>query len=1005
MFTRHEIPFDTPLLPAFARLLLDACGDRLPRALILLPSTRACGSLRHALLEASGREGVLLPRILTPAGLVEELAGRMDDLAPPAVPRALRAAVLEPRLADVDWLRGRAGAAWGMAEELVRIFDELRRHGLDPGDLDGGGATAPELQQRDVARVREAWRLYREAIPRDGLDREREVVDFACAAERWPAPPVGDLFVAGFSDLPPLTTRLIRAAARAAAHAHLVGVAPGENPLTRLYLAAFSDRDAPTHPLTPDRQVAAALTGRESEPLGRDERPYPDRLSGLGDADAILAPGGEPLLRPCADPEQESRLVADLVITRLREDPRSRIAVATADRALARRIADQLADAGMDLDATGGEPLSAHAAGRLVWALLRTALTDLHPEPLLELLTHPLVDFGRGRSAHGRRTLTLERDLLRGRTAGVGLDALRARAVRRDTRLREKLPDVRPEMTELVDDVAGALGSLLALAKGEPAPVADHLAALREAWDRAAPEDPLSVPAEFGVLPDPSWPARRELHRLLADLDAVAAALPPLSFRRFAAMLSRLLAATEWRPHRSVHLPVQVTGLLEARLETYDLLVVAGLGESVFPDEPRRRTLLLGRSWRERNGLPDWRQDLGLDAELLLRLLHNGKRVVVTWSREQDGRPALPSPLLGRLMLATARPPDAAPRAPLWRRAAAAADDPDADQAIFATEPRARPVHARSADLACVSHKALRAYLDCPYRFLLQWGFRLSEPEVILEELRKLDYGRLAHEALARFLREDGPGVRALAARDRDGALTALHDDARVVFADAIDETSRRRLWEAAFLAMAADIVGHELSVAGTRRCIAREQPFAFTLGELHAWLSARGAAPPGLDDALAAIACEGRIDRVDLGLGGDIVHVIDYKTGDAPTKKSVATGEDLQLAIYALAVRLGKVPGAPPEAELAGAYYGLKPDAVGFDPGKPHLGPGHDLVRDGAALLAAATAMADRDRDFDLVPPDTVPDHKDAPCKHCPWRGACRVEEPVFAASAEAAS
>jgi len=1004
MFIRHAIPFDSPFLPGLARLLLDVCGESLPRAMVLLPSIRACGSLRHALLEASGRDGLLLPAIETPSGLIEHLAGRLPDTAPAAVPRRLRAAVLEPRLGRVEWLRDRPGSAWGMAEELVRIFDELRRHELDPGDLDDGGPIAPELQTRDVARVSETWRLYRDAIPRDDLDREREIVDAVCAAARWPGPPKGDLFAAGFSDLSPLTARLIRAAARAADRAHLVGAEAGDDPLTGLYLAAFSDPGAPTHPLAPDRRVSALLQGRETETPGRDTRPYPARTADLDDPGTILSSGGEPLLRPCADPEQESRLVADLVISRLREDPRSRIAVATADRSLGRRIADQLADAGMDLDATGGEPLSAHAVGRLVWAVLRTALTDLHPEPLLELLTHPLVDFGRGRAAHAKRTLSLEKELLRGRTAGAGLAGLRARAAGREARLRRKFPDVRPEMTELVEDVAAALGDLLTLAKGAPAPAAVHLAALRDAWDRAAPGDPLSAVDEGRDSEDRSWPARRELHRLLAELDAIDDVLPPLSAHGFATMATRLLAAAEWRPHRSVHLPVQVTGLLEARMEPYDLLVVAGLGETVFPDEPSRRTLLLGRSWRERNGLPDWRSDLGLDAELLLRLLHNGRRVAVTWSCEMDGQPALPSPLLGRLMLAMPEAPAVAPRAPLWRRVNSDANELATAQSAFAAEPRARPVHARSAPLSRVSHTALRTYLDCPYRFLLQDGFRLSEPEIILEELRRMDYGRIAHDALQRFLRGDGPGARALGRRDREGALAALGEDAREAFAEAVDEVSRRRLWQAAFLAMADDIVDVELATAVAWRCIAREQPFAFTLGELSDWLRARGAPPPPLDGATAGIACEGRIDRVDLGDAGD-VHVIDYKTGAPPTRKAVAAGEDLQLSVYALAVRLDKVAGAPADAALIGSYYGLKPGAVGHDPDRPHLAQDHDLARDGATLLGAAVAMADRGHAFDLIPPDADPDHKDAPCRHCPWRGVCRIDESVPTADGEVPS
>ncbi len=1000
MFNRHTLALHEPFLPGLARLLLDVCGDRLPRALVLLPSSRACGSLRHALLAASGGDGLLLPAVATPSTLVEQLAERMAELAPATVPQALRAAVLAPRLNGLDWLRDRPGAATGMAEELVRIFDELRRHELDPDALEDGGPTATELQIRDVARVRETWRLYRSVITRDALDREREVIDAAHAADRWPGAPVNDLFAAGFSDLAPLTARLIRTAARGAEHAHLVSPTAGADHLTRLYLAAFSDADAPTHPLSPDRHAAARLMKTDPPSLGRDSRPYLDRLAGLDEPAAVLAPAGLPLLHPCPDPEQESRLVSDLVIDRLRREPRSRIAVATADRVLARRIADQLTDAGLDLDATDGEPLSNHADGRLVWALLRTAQTDGHAEPLLELLTHPLVSFGRERAEHRSRSLSFEKELLRGRMVARGMTGLRARAEKRDADVRAAWPEAQPEMTRLMDDLEGALGDLLRLAKSEPAPMSTHLSALREAWLRAAPDTPLLDTTALPGLDKPR-PARRALLRLLDDLDIASDCVPPLSAAEFAAMLARLLGQELVRPHRSVHLPVQVTGLLEARLEHYDLLVVAGLGEGVFPDEPRSRTLLLGRPWRERHGLPDWRWDLGLDAELFLRLLHNGRRVVVTWSRERDGQPALPSPLVGRLLLATATPPEVAPRASLW--CAEAADTTDTAQSAFASEPRARPVHARSRPLTRLSYSALSIYRDCPYRFLLEKGYGLREQERVFEELQKKDYGSVAHETMRRFLRDDGPGARALLAKDRDAALSALRLDTREAFSARIGDVAQRRLWAAAFLAMADDIVDMELAYAADRRGLARESGFAFTLGELHAWLSAQGAAPLPLDDDAAAITCQGRLDRVDLGVDGASVHVIDYKTGDTPTPRKVAEGADLQLVVYALAVRLGRVDGAPVDASLTGSYYGLKPGKVGCDPSKPHLRADHDLIRDGGVVLATSLAMADREHAYGLIPPDLDPDHQDAPCRYCPWRGACRIDEQGAASGEEA--
>ena len=128
---RHDLPLDAPFPPGLARLLLEVCGDDLPSALVVLPAVRACGSLRHALLEASGADGLLLPRLTTPGRLAADLALRLGIDDAPAVPHRLRAAVLAPRLATVAWVRERPGAAAGLAEELVRLFDELRRHGLE----------------------------------------------------------------------------------------------------------------------------------------------------------------------------------------------------------------------------------------------------------------------------------------------------------------------------------------------------------------------------------------------------------------------------------------------------------------------------------------------------------------------------------------------------------------------------------------------------------------------------------------------------------------------------------------------------------------------------------------------------------------------------------------------------------------------------------------------------------------------------------------------------------
>ena len=78
---------------------------------------------------------------------------------------------------------------------------------------------------------------------------------------------------------------------------------------------------------------------------------------------------------------------------------------------------------------------------------------------------------------------------------------------------------------------------------------------------------------------------------------------------------------------------VLVTGTVEARLEKFDNLILAGMAEGKFPAR-RRRPLFLNSGLRRHLGLPDWRQAASRDAALFLRLLFNAPRVLVTWPTE-----------------------------------------------------------------------------------------------------------------------------------------------------------------------------------------------------------------------------------------------------------------------------------------------------------------------------------------------------------------------------------
>ena len=125
----RRVPFSDNLLQRLATdLLVDLAGaddGDLSAGLVLLPSARACKTLGRILLEQSGLDSLLLPRILTveqwageaALGLGYSTLGLPDDRVRP-IP-------LARRLADVSWLAGRQENAPALAREFLDFFDEV----------------------------------------------------------------------------------------------------------------------------------------------------------------------------------------------------------------------------------------------------------------------------------------------------------------------------------------------------------------------------------------------------------------------------------------------------------------------------------------------------------------------------------------------------------------------------------------------------------------------------------------------------------------------------------------------------------------------------------------------------------------------------------------------------------------------------------------------------------------------------------------------------------------
>jgi len=1003
-----RIPFTDNLLQRLARDLSTALsgtdsGD-LTGGLVLLPSSRACLTLQHELLDESlresGRGTLLLPRIVTVAQWSDEMAAVLGMTADHLPDDRIRSLILARELMKLPWLIDNPESAPGLAAEFIGLFDEIRRHRQDTLLLDAHSTTrvlekaAPaeaEIIAGDLGRIHEVWDCYRRLVPRDSVDRLADLAhQLAEAGVPGPAPEL--VVVAGFNRMDPVRAELLRAAMAHGRESRLY-LPEAAGPLARLFLATWSPGSLGTDPMAPARLSEVLLVpGSEKTIVEKEVTTLKQRLDALREEGL---PDHLPTFHPSGDPEAESRRVAHRVAEILSgPDGATRsLAVAVGDPRLAARITAQLRDAGIDVDNTHGQSLASLPAGLLLRFMLRAVLTDLRPEPLLEVLTHPYVNLPLNEGTHGTWTLSLERMFRRHPGSSGGLAGLRRQAAERDQSARNISGQQGPGLVAFVEAVAAAFAPLLALGGAQ---TWDRWAdAVREAWAVLAPD--------YGLGEKKDRPDVTAASRLLDSLKADAGLLPPVDLAEFAADLGRLLAGENVPPHRARNLPVLVTGLVEARLESFDHLIIAGLRDGVFPARPTRPLLLSG-GLRDRLGLPGWRDALSRDAEVFLRLLHNAPDVQLTWTTEEEGQPALRSPFVSRMQIALQQETLAEDDSLLWRRDEVPWSELETAAAAFAAEDPAPPALAAVRPLIKLSWSALRQWRDCPYRFLLERGFALRKEEEVQEEFGRLEYGSLVHEALADFLDPLGPGYAALADGDQAAAEAGLRDLAREKFTPGADDLPLRHLWLDSFLRAVTPLVAYEIDRFQAWRPVALEEEFDMPLGDLAAWVS-REAASCGWDPELPAlsghaadIVLRGSIDRIDRRQDGTgAVGVIDYKTGKPPSVRKVEALDEMQVLLYAAAVEAGgvKVTGGVSE----GFYYAVNEERPG-GPAKPHLAGDTDegrllLVRGAARLVELAVQAGDPAGTFPLLPREIAGEgDANLPCDYCDFRGACRLEE-----------
>jgi ATP-dependent helicase/nuclease subunit B len=367
------------------------------------------------------------------------------------------------------------------------------------------------------------------------------------------------------------------------------------------------------------------------------------------------------------------------------------------------------------------------------------------------------------------------------------------------------------------------------------------------------------------------------MSRLLAALIQDGEGLPPVTPRGFADLLRRLMEGETVRSGGATHPRLRIMGAIEARLVRADRLVVAGLEEGVWPGGAALDPFL-SRPMRAALDLPSPERRIGLAAHDFAQAAC-APEVVLLHTERREGAPSVKSRWLWRLETLALGAGLEIPGRPWVLDWARRLDAPGGYEPVKRPAP-IPPVADRPRTMAVTRVEALTRD---PYAVWARDILRLYPLDRPDETADARARGTAIHAAFERF------------AEAYPAALPA----------DAADEFARLYLEELEQAGLPHEAMAREQALAREAAewvaDLERERRDGRTIRvELKGERTLAGPAGP--------FTISARADRIEVTAGG-FGHILDYKTGKAPSKREVDAGFSPQLTLTAAILQAGGFP------------------------------------------------------------------------------------------------
>jgi ATP-dependent helicase/nuclease subunit B len=520
--------------------------------------------------------------------------------------------------------------------------------------------------------------------------------------------------------------------------------------------------------------------------------------------------------------------------------------------------------------------------------LILEASIEFTPRSFLALLAHPAARFGRSLKQIEAATRALELAVFRAiplasldDLEGAFDAALAAADERHAHPAIRRVGDANRQAAEaLARDVASVLAPLRALGPS---------LSLRDCLTQHRAAIAATIAGPHGSMKDAH--GSEQLTQLMEEWSEAAAGTFPTALNEYSALFDDALAAARAPPARGGHPRLMILGLLEARLLSFDRVLLAGLDETVWP--PAVETdAFLNRPMRAALGLSAPERRIGQTAHDFVAAL-GAREAILSRARKRGGQPTVASRFLQRMAAAAGPSAMKEPeeRGELYLTFARALDRPTS------FEPQRRPAPRPAVELRpkALSVTRIETLRRDPYAIYAEYILRLKTLEAVEREIGPRETGMAWHATLQQFVEAYPSGALPPEARDR------LLSMARTSFALLSDDPSFALHWPN--IEKGLDFfLGFERD---TRDLVAQS------------WVERQGALAIPLANG-TPFKLSARADRIDFLRSGG-ARIIDYKSGAPPKAKDVKAGFSPQLTLEAAMLQQGGFEGLPPlQTELA---------------------------------------------------------------------------------------